>query len=301
MKMTLLFLLFFSATTARGANWYVDNAVANSGNGQSWTSAFKDFSNITWSSINPGDTLYISGGTTSQTYTSALNIGASGTASNVISIRVGQETGHNGTVILDGGGISIAYASYFIIDGSVGTASRMQIQNVTSSSKDWGWAINDAGSGGVGITIRYVTFTNCNNGINLTYADTFEIDHNSITIKGDAGIRAYGGPTHEFGWNKIHDNSITSLAMGGYGGPDSIQSGNSIDIYNNQFFAVESTEALPGQHPDSLQMGGGRYIRVFGNTFNNVSDSNIDYDACWTRSHSGYLYLQQPVPHIQNN
>lgn len=77
--------------------------------------------------------------------------------------------------------------------------------------------------------------------------------------------------------------SITILSPpwlgGGYGGPDSIQSGNSTDIYNNQFFAVSSNEALQGQHPDTLQMGGGRYVRVYGNTFTNVSDSNIDFDA----------------------
>ncbi|MGZ3805570.1 MAG: hypothetical protein ACXVB4_15240, partial [Pseudobdellovibrionaceae bacterium] len=91
MKKAILFFLLFSAATARGANWYVDNAVVTSGNGQSWASAFKNFSNITWSSINPGDTIYISGGVTSQTYTSPLDLGASGTAANRIIIRAGQE------------------------------------------------------------------------------------------------------------------------------------------------------------------------------------------------------------------
>ncbi|MGZ3769027.1 MAG: choice-of-anchor Q domain-containing protein [Bdellovibrio sp.] len=279
MKTTILFLLMLLCSSAYSANWYVDNALAVSGAGNSWATAFNSFESISWSKIQPGDTLFISGGTTSKTYTSTLNIGADGTESSKILIRVGQDQGHNGMVILDSGGISIAYVNNVTIDGSIGSASHMLIQNVTDASKDWGWAVNDAGSGGVGITVRYLTITNCNNGINLTYADTFEVDHNSITVKGDAGIRAFGGPTHGFGWNKVHDNSITSLGKQAYGGPDSIQSGNSIDIYNNQFFAVESNDALQGQHPDSLQMGGGRYVRVYGNTFLNVSDSNIDYDA----------------------
>lgn len=45
----------FSAApqAALAANWYVDNAVATPGNGQSWASAFKNFSNISWSAITP--------------------------------------------------------------------------------------------------------------------------------------------------------------------------------------------------------------------------------------------------------
>ncbi len=272
-------VLSAASQSAIAANWYVDNAVGTSGNGQSWASAFKNFSNISWSSIKPGDTLYISGGATSKTYTSTLTISASGTASSKITVRTGQDSGHNGTVILDGGGINVAYANYVTIDGSLGTASKLQIQNATSSNKDYGWAIDDTGSGPVGVTIRYVTITNCNNGINLTYGDTYEIDHNSITITGDAGIRGYANPQHGWGWNKIHDNTIYSLDRIGYGGPDSIQTGGSTDVYNNQFFAVSSSAAVQGQHPDTLQSGGSRYLRVYGNTFNNVGDSNIDIDA----------------------
>jgi hypothetical protein len=43
-------------------DWYVDNAVALSGNGTSWASAWKSFGNINWGSIHGGDTIYISGG-----------------------------------------------------------------------------------------------------------------------------------------------------------------------------------------------------------------------------------------------
>ncbi len=157
---------------AIAANWYADSAVTTSGNGQSWASAFKNFSNITWSAIKPGDTLYISGGTTSKTYTSPLNIGTSGTASNRITVRVGQDAGHTGTVILSGVPIDVSNDKYITIDGNVDSNSRIQIQDVTNASKDNGWAIN-AGSS-VGVTLRYVTITNCNNGINLTYGDTFE-------------------------------------------------------------------------------------------------------------------------------
>ncbi|MGZ3805218.1 MAG: hypothetical protein ACXWRE_08935 [Pseudobdellovibrionaceae bacterium] len=157
MKLAILFLLLLGTTPAWSANWYVDNSVTTSGNGQSWASAFKNFSNITWSAINPGDTLYISGGATSQTYTGGLSIGSSGTSASRIYVRAGQDAGHAGTVILDGAGIFIGYVSYITIDGSVAGSSHLKIQNVTSANKDDGVAISNGGSGGVGIRISYVT------------------------------------------------------------------------------------------------------------------------------------------------
>lgn len=280
-------LLSTAGQSAIAANWYVDNAVGTSGNGQSWASAFKNFSNITWSGIKPGDTLFISGGTTSKTYTSPLNIGASGTASSRITVRVGQDAGHTGTVILAGVPISSAYQNYITIDGSVGTNSRIQIKDVTDASKDNGWAIQAGGV--VGTQVRYVTITNCNNGINLTYSDLYEIDHNAITIKGDAGIRSYANPAPGFDRDFIHHNSIYSLDYTGVGGPDSIQLGSSTNVYNNDFYAVKSTASIPGQHPDTLQLGG-RYEKIYGNTFHNVGDSNIDFDSGDGNIRDVYIY-----------
>lgn len=296
MKIAILFFLLLSAANAWSANWYVDNKVTTSGNGQSWAAAFKNFSNITWSSIKPGDTLYISGGTTSQTYTGGLSIGSSGTAANRIYIRPGQDPGHTGTVILDGAGISIQYVSYVTIDGGVAGSQHLKIQNVTNASKDEGVAITNGGSGGVGIRISYVTITNCNNGINLTYGDLFEVDHNNITIIGDHGINYLANPEHSWGANLIHDNIITSLDNPGVGGADSIQPGNSSDIYNNTFYAVKSTAALAGQHPDTLQLGG-RYTRIFSNTFINVGDSNIDFDVMGAGTIQD-LYIYNNLFHI---
>ncbi|MGZ3797551.1 MAG: choice-of-anchor Q domain-containing protein [Pseudobdellovibrionaceae bacterium] len=266
--------------------------MVTSGNGQSWASAFKNFSNITWSSINPGDTIYISGGVTSQTYTSPLDLGASGTAANRIIIRAGQEAGHNGTVILDGVSISSNYQNYFTIDGSVGTNSRIRIQNVTDPNKDNAWAIDAGGS--VGLTVRYVTVTNCNNAVNLTYGDAFEIDHNSFTARGDAIIRSImsGGGTWDR--NLIHDNSLTSLFNDG--GPDSIQVGDSTTIYNNNFLVKQDASALQWQHTDNLQLAG-RYIKVYGNTFTNVGDSNIDFDA-WASGAIQDIYIYNNLFHI---
>lgn len=100
-----LFLLFFSVllvSSVNAVNWYVDNAVATSGNGQSWNTAWKSFSNIAWSSVQPGDTIYISGGNTGKSYYESMIVGASGTAGNQITITKGVDVNHNGLVTLDG-------------------------------------------------------------------------------------------------------------------------------------------------------------------------------------------------------
>lgn len=266
-------LLSTAGQSAIAANWYVDSAVGTSGNGQSWASAFKTFSAIPWSSINAGDTLYISGGTTSKTYTSPLIIGKSGTSSSRITVRVGQDAGHTGTVILDGARIDINQ-NYITLDGSVNGVSKLKIQNITSNDQQVGWAVYSNGT--TGLNLKYVTITNCNNGLNLTYANNYEISNSSITARGDALIRGIMSNLNGWDANKIHDNFLESLFSSG--GPDGIQVGHSTSIYNNKFKVTKSSSAIAGQHTDNLQLAGFN-IKVYGNEFINIGDSNIDYDA----------------------
>jgi hypothetical protein len=114
------------------ALWYVDNSVGSSGAGTSWAAAWKDFSNIVWASISPGDTIYISGGATSQTYsTTTLIIGKSGSAGNLITIDSGinAPTPKPGTVIIDGSTSMTFGAGGAIVDN--GGFTFLVIQNLT--------------------------------------------------------------------------------------------------------------------------------------------------------------------------
>ena len=52
---------------AMAANWYVDKDAQGSNNGTSWTNAWNSLSRI--SGVSAGDTVYISGGSASKTYT----------------------------------------------------------------------------------------------------------------------------------------------------------------------------------------------------------------------------------------
>lgn len=99
-------LSFLFAARLFAASWYVDPLASGAANGTSWASAWTNPTNVVWASVNPGDTIYVSGGTTSQTYTDPLYIMKSGTAGNYITVKIGQEAGHNGVAIFNGTGIT---------------------------------------------------------------------------------------------------------------------------------------------------------------------------------------------------
>lgn len=100
----VLILLLSYQTFA--TDWYVDNAVGTSGNGLSWATAWKNLSDINWTSVQPGDYIYVSGGATSKTYNETLTPTKSGTSGNPVHIFIGKyspsPSGHSGRVILNG-------------------------------------------------------------------------------------------------------------------------------------------------------------------------------------------------------
>ncbi|MEQ8192512.1 MAG: T9SS type A sorting domain-containing protein [Candidatus Eremiobacterota bacterium] len=98
---SVLFLFISKLTSA--ANWYVDRNATGQNNGISWANAWQSFSAIKWNQIQPGDVLYISGGTDSVIYQEQLNIQTHGSVNNYVTVRNGIDTGHNGRVIIDGG------------------------------------------------------------------------------------------------------------------------------------------------------------------------------------------------------
>ena len=153
-------LLAFSVTNAYPTLWYVDPAATGSThNGTSWSTAWTSFSSIVWGSsgVKAGDTLYLSGGSTSQTYTSTLTIGASGTASSPLTIALdATNSAHNGMVIFDFSALSpkctangiVLQQNYVTINGNVSGAAHIMITNMYNSSAIQGcYSINNGGTG----------------------------------------------------------------------------------------------------------------------------------------------------------
>ncbi|MCK7528666.1 MAG: hypothetical protein MZV64_69475 [Ignavibacteriales bacterium] len=99
-------MFFFQCSTRTyPSNYYVDGDLTTGSNdGTTWANAWQSLSAINWSSIDPGDVIYISGGTDSTFYYEQLNIGATGSPDNLITIRAGLDVGHNGRVIIDAEG-----------------------------------------------------------------------------------------------------------------------------------------------------------------------------------------------------
>jgi hypothetical protein len=93
------------AGTAAAGNHYVDGAATGNGTGSSWASAWQSFASIEWAKVQPGDTIYISGGADEKSYNEQLTIQASGVSALPVTIASGASspspTGHDGVVVIN--------------------------------------------------------------------------------------------------------------------------------------------------------------------------------------------------------
>ncbi len=78
-------ILGISSFSAEAANWYVrpNASTYGTGTGQNWTNAWSGFSNISWTGVACGDTIWVAGGT----YTQVLKPNKKCTSSARLSIR----------------------------------------------------------------------------------------------------------------------------------------------------------------------------------------------------------------------
>ena len=294
----LLFPLF-----AYAGSWYVDPAVQQNGNGSSWAAAWNSVGAISWSSVKAGDTIYLSGGATSQTYTTALNIGASGTSGAPITIKAGQDSGHNGTVIFDGGGgsspmVNLGSHPYITIDGDYQGSRHIVLQNNSLESDDallFGSG-NGAGNFLQGITIISIEVRNSGSGIKVNYPAGVEISQSYVhNIACEVGIAVNGSMDMQPGalWGQgalIHDNTVqvnNEQQNQGYG-PDAIQGTNGVDVYNNTILGALGANNCT-QHQDGFQFGG-NYERVYGNFFDCLGNSETEGDWSSKADHTAGHY-----------
>ena len=288
----MLAMCCLAAQDAIAATYYVDSSVVTSGNGQSWATAWKNFSNIT--GLNPGDAVYVSGGATSQAYTLSNWTPQGGTSGNPITYAVGQDAGHNGIVSITSSNFLTGTIHDVVIDGNVGGA---QHWSVTTSGYLW-----EGGSGtNQRVTLRYVNVINMRGGFHWASANNtaLEIDHCNIVKDNDYqnmnDFIFFGGPGTGVGQVNVHDNYIQFpmwTSDHSYGDDMWIWPGN-VDFHNNTVAGHRRSTYGSGsvQHADLFQSNQASNIRVYNNTFIDPGESAFYEDSQGSGTSTGiYIY-----------
>ena len=313
-----LALVVLGMSQAWSATWYVDKAVTGGlNNGSSWANAWTSFSVVVWgaSGVKAGDTLFISGGSTSKTYTETWTVGASGTVASPIRIALdAANPAHNGLVIFDfnaSGDSGTATAitcsrNYVTFDGNVNGACHLVIANLRNIlNRSVGIGIY--GSPVTGVVIDHVASTNCNNPLKLIYASGVIVRNCQLMqVRGDAAI-AMAGSSGSWDSNLVVSNNVELLfnsarpagSVNAYVGPDGIQCGSGMTIRGNKFKVMATSVYTSDQHTDTIQATG-NYLKVYGNEFVNVGDSVFDFD-CYANANPHDVWIYNNLFRITDN
>jgi hypothetical protein len=274
--------------TLEAASWYVDNAAVGANNGTSWTNAWNSFSKAIWGTggVKAGDTLYISGGSSSKTYYASsnylLNVGASGASdTNRITIKVGPDAGHNGTAILDGNGyagIISCMQDYVTIDGEVNGERHLRVQN--NLHDGYGYAVEMSNSSYS--NMRYVEIVKADIGIGAVWGYGGRFSNLYLhDIRGDAAIRFNGrnhfNPSYDQTFVESSEIQLNSPLDKSGPGPDGIQGCFGLTVDGNYIHAEVGAQAPNTNHMDFVQMQA-YYITIKNNHFRNIVDSALDLD-----------------------
>jgi hypothetical protein len=282
-KIVLFFCLFLALSPqAVAATKYLDNAATGSGDGSSWTNAYTTFSAAN-AGVSAGDTLYVSGGSTTKTYSGQWDLADGASSVSRITYKIGQDAGHNGTAIFTG---IIVLGNYTIFDGEYSGNRRFQVNNevqaldktyckitYVTAAPDGAWNFN-------GDTTYYE--------ISYCYMQDVVQDH----------AISFNGPTVlTWGANSIHHNTFELLhdTDGSGYGSDGLQNLTSCDIYNNNFVGKPQAGAR-GNHQDAIQTDGD-YNRIYNNVFSNMGNYAIFYELFYSASnvqiYNNVIYISE--------
>jgi hypothetical protein len=266
-------------TGAQATTWFVDSKATGAKNGTSWTNAWSTLQQV--SGVQPGDTVYISGGPSgaSQTYTGTTNLHLpGGAAGKPVTYQIGQDAAHNGTAMFNWGNqnwLQGAY-NYVVVSGDAGDG-KMHFSLVAAR------ALYTNGNNSSNVRLAYINLPDMWGEFCYFKSDVavggLEIDH--CYMKKPQG--ASDDPDHAIyisvkatGFDQgalIHDNKIIIPNSGNGTGDDGIQGGGTgVSIYNNTIEGYIVPAYPRGQHQDGWQPLGGSYYKFCNNTCLNIAN-----------------------------
>lgn len=289
-----MMLIFIFSLSSKAANFYVNSAASGTNSGLDWTNAWKQTSQIVYSKLNPGDTIYFAAGTYAE-----LSIDKSGTAGNPITFKRatsadhGTSTGWNNSydarVIFDAGrgfcaiciGGSVQ-ANYITIDGS--TRYGIWARNSFYGVKPRG-PMNAANN----LTIRYLEIGDSGPyrldedgiqgiGNNLLVEYSYIHDNDSTVTHGD-GIQWFEGTGIIVRYNVFKNNG--QLFM--FGVESWKANVNDIEVYYNIFYNRGGTH-YNGITLDKGSPELGHFTHIYNNTFDLEAVDNSGYNNIFNLS-----------------
>jgi parallel beta-helix repeat protein len=258
---------------------YYISAAGNNTDGKSWATAWNSLNQVNWSIVQPGATIYLSGGTSGLTYNGGIRISKSGTASKYITIDTGANSpspaGHNGTVTIEGGDYCI------LVTGSYLKVRNLLCQHATSS----GFRIEGTGTVLENNTVRETY----GQGIHVHYCKSCVVRGNRVTTFPNDGPnenRPYqtdGIVAYESSDTLVERNWIKLTNQNGPSHIDGIQANTKLGTrYENitiQYNYVENTKVMTSNSQGIFLTYMEGNVKIIGNVVNhpNGNQSVVSY------------------------
>ena len=244
--------------TSFSADWYVRTSAAGSNTGKDWSNAWS-LSGIAWASVQPGDTIWLAGGSYS-----SLNIGKSGAAGKQIYIK--RVTSANATPVA-AAGWSSAFDSQVTFSSGVSVPARSYV--TVDGNAPYGIKI-PVGNGGIGVTIASTSSSPCNT-VELKNLDIVGPGFRVTTAETN-GIRASEG-----GDPPIYNLLVSRCRIQGMDTMVKADNWNNSVIEYTSFLNCSSGD-MAAVHPDTIYFYPCTNVTVRYCRFENVDSESIFFD-----------------------